>query len=267
RKAEEERIRREEEARKAEEERIRREEEVRKAEEERIRREEEARIAEEERIRKEEEKRQLELIRIAEEERKREAEERLMKENEDAQSLVANTEICQEGSLHGAAIQLNATISDIEKDKQYAIEQAEQKLEKAMEESRMLLGQIEAEDAKPLYEIHADKREYSGFFNFEETMAFEEKKANKDYDQNIDQEPFEQQYVASTKVPTKASKKPLIFIAILLIIIGTGTFLYCNEDTRTKIQDTYNKAIEYFENKDVASLSEKDVLAISKREY
>ncbi|MBD5087514.1 MAG: protein kinase [Clostridiales bacterium] len=287
RKAEEERIRREEEARKAEEERIRREEEARKAEEERIRREEEARKAEEERIR-EEEKRRLELIRIAEEERKREAEERLMKENEDAQSLIANTEICQEGSLHGASIQLNATISDMEKSvydetdernkkvienssmeksRQYAIEQAEQKLEKAMEESRMLLGQIEAEDAKPLYEIHANEREYSGFFNFEETVAFEEKKANKDYDQNIDQEPFEQQYIASTNVPTKASKKPLIFIAILLIIIGTGTLLYCNEATRTKIQDTYNKAIEYFENKDVASLSEKDVLAISKREY
>ena len=287
RKAEEERIRREEEAKKAEEERIRREEEARKAEEERIRREEEARKAEEERIR-EEEKRRLELIRIAEEERKREAEERLMKENEDAQSLIANTEICQEGSLHGASIQLNATISDMEKSvydetdernkkvienssmeksRQYAIEQAEQKLEKAMEESRMLLGQIEAEDAKPLYEIHANEREYSGFFNFEETVAFEEKKANKDYDQNIDQEPFEQQYIASTNVPTKASKKPLIFIAILLIIIGTGTLLYCNEATRTKIQDTYNKAIEYFENKDVASLSEKDVLAISKREY
>ena len=276
-----------EEAKKAEEERIRKEEEAKKAEEERIQREEEARKAEEERIR-EEEKRRLELIRIAEEERKREAEERLMKENEDAQSLIANTEICQEGSLHGASIQLNATISDMEKSvydetdernkkvienssmeksRQYAIEQAEQKLEKAMEESRMLLGQIEAEDAKPLYEIHANEREYSGFFNFEETVAFEEKKANKDYDQNIDQEPFEQQYIASTNVPTKASKKPLIFIAILLIIIGTGTLLYCNEATRTKIQDTYNKAIEYFENKDVASLSEKDVLAISKREY
>lgn len=154
--------------------------------------------------------------------------------------------------------------SPTKKDKQYSQEQEEKKLDKAIEESRTLLGKIEADESKSLFKIHADKREYSGFFNFEETVAYEERTTKKAYDESIDQEPFEQVYMNTPRV-TKTSKKPLIFIAILLIIIGAGTLLYCNEDTRTKIQNSYNKAIEYFEKKGVASLSEKDVLAISKK--
>ncbi|MCI8408277.1 MAG: hypothetical protein HFJ09_03260, partial [Lachnospiraceae bacterium] len=271
-------------------------EEEKKAEEERLRIEEEKK-AEEDRLRKEEEKKaEEERLRIEEE--KKAEEERLHKEKKDN---------IEKDSLDESAIQLNTVILDMEKvskefgceneklggyegstesaddrgreqnkifteyssikrDRQFLQEQEEKKIDKAIEESRILLGKIEADEAKPLFEIHADKREYGGFFNFEETATYEERTTKKDYDESIDLEPFEQIYIDTPRV-TKASKKPLVFIAILLIIIGAGTLLYCNEDTRTKIQDSYNKAIEYFENKGVASLSEKDVLAISKNEF
>ena len=296
RKAEEERLRREAEKRKVEEERLRKELEERKAEEERLRRAAEERKAEEERLRKEEE-----VKREAEERLRREKKEAELPSSniticqEDSlngaaiklNETVSNMEMVSEKfnsrnekleknhgstkSTYDGDKETDRSFMDYsptEKSGKFTIEQQEeQKLEKVIEESKAILAQIDEEDEKTIYKIHANENEYKGFFNFEETAAFEEKKISNDYDKNIDQEPYEQNYVNAPKTQAKASKKPLIFIAILLIIIGAGTILYCNEETRTMIQNSYNKAIEYFEKKGVASLPEKDILAISKKEF
>lgn len=146
-------------------------------------------------------------------------------------------------------------------------EKEDRKIEKAVEESQTLLGKMTEENEKPLYEIHASAREYSGFFNFEETAAFEEKTTKKAFDKSVEQEPFEHKFIETPATQKKVSKKPLVFIALLLLIIGAGTLLYCNEDTRTKIQNSYHKAVQYFEDKGVSSFEQKEVLAISKKEF
>lgn len=307
RRLEKERQKREELERKAEEERQKREELERKAEEERQRREElEKKIEEERQRREEEEQKRQELIRIAEEERKRETEKQLEKEKENSEAIIANSEFCQNASLDGAAIQLDATISDMkeasrnskkemevvtgkgeresveddrfkeasktftnystnEKYDDISVENKDVKLEKTIEESKTLLGQME-EAEKPEFQIHASAREYSGFFNFEETAAFVEKTTKKSYDKTIDEEPYEHQFVKESLERT-VSKKPLVVIIILLLVVGAGTALYCNKSTRTMIQNSYQKALDYFEKKDVADISEDSFLAITRNEF
>ena len=280
--AEEERLRKEVEERKAEEERLRREAEERKAEEERLCKEEEVKREAEERLRRE--KKEAELpssnITICQEDSLNGAaiklnetvsnmemvSEKFNSRNEKLEKNHGSTKSTYDGDKETDRSFMD--YSPTEKSGKFTIEQQEeQKLEKVIEESKAILAQIEEEDEKTIYKIHANENEYKGFFNFEETAAFEEKKISNDYDKNIDQEPYEQNYVNAPKTQAKASKKPLVFIAILLIIIGAGTILYCNEETRTMIQNSYNKAIEYFEKKGVASLPEKDILAISKKEF
>ena len=269
REAEEERLRKEEERlrREAEEERLRKEEEVKREVEERLRREKkEAELPSSNTTICQEDSLKGAAIKLNETVSNMEmVSENFNSKNEKLEKNHGSTKSTYDGDKETDRSFMD--YSPTEKSDKFTTEQqGEQKLEKAIEESKAILAQIEEEDEKTIYKIHANEKEYKGFFNFEETAAFEEKKMSNTYDKNIDQEPYEQNYVNTPKTCAKASKKPLVFIAILLIIIGAGTILYCNEETRTMIQNSYNKAIEYFEKKGVASLSEKDILAISKKD-
>ena len=282
---EEERLRREEEERKAEEERIRKEEEEQKAEEERIRKEEEERKAEEERIRKEEEEqKKAQLIRIAEEERKREEEKRLRTEKERKKEVAfISTPTSGEVSLESATIELDNAIEDMkqiskEADEKKAklskvdqdasipkeiakisvedierLEKNNRKIENALERSEELLKRLTEQEASNV-KLHSDESEYSGFFNFSETEEYEAKKKEMNYDKSVEEEPYEQKLTNAVKV--KKRGKSLLIVAMLLLIIGAGIFVYNDDVAKEKVQTIYNGALDYLDEKGIINKSE-----------
>ena len=224
------------------------------------------------------------MIRIAEEERKREEEKRLRTEKERKKEVAfISTPTSGEVSLESATIELDNAIEDMkqiskEADEKKAklskvdqdasipkeiakisvedierLEKNNRKIENALERSEELLKRLTEQEASNV-KLHSDESEYSGFFNFSETEEYEAKKKEMNYDKSVEEEPYEQKLTNAVKV--KKRGKSLLIVAMLLLIIGAGIFVYNDDVAKEKVQTIYNGALDYLDEKGIINKSE-----------